>query len=215
MTPADLALLPEPCAGCAFWETGASGVVTARPASGRAQQRSLAQAVTRRWGCCGVVATEDDEALGYLTLAPAAIVPRLDVLVGGTSIDPDAAVLLRLRVFEPYRGRGVGRQLVQSAAGLLVRRDVRAMDAIGSHRAQPCLTPAGFLVRVGFTVVRPHPITPLLRMDLATTARWLPDLSAAWSRLTGLMPQPAPGPEPAHRQAAIACSAPTGVPALD
>jgi GNAT superfamily N-acetyltransferase len=107
-----------------------------------------------------------------------------------------------VRVEEPYRGHGLGRQLVQSAAGLMVRRDIRAIEAVGSYREGPsCIAPAAFLQRVGFSVIRQHPVTPRLRMDLQATARWLPDLGAAWNRLTGLMPQPAPGPEPAHRRA--------------
>jgi hypothetical protein len=58
------------------------------------------------------------------------------------------------------------------------------------------MLPPGGLEAVGFTVVRPHPITPRLRMDLQTTLRWKPDLGAAWNRLTGLVTQPA-SPEPA------------------
>jgi hypothetical protein len=49
--------------------------------------------------------------------------------------------------------------------------------------------------RVGFTIVRPHPITPRLRMDLHSSLRWA-DLGAAWQRLAGLVSAP-PAPEPA------------------
>ena len=45
-------------------------------------------------------------------------------------------------------------------------------------------------------------VTPRLRMDLQSTARWRPDLGAAWSRLTGLVTQPVAA-DPAtyaHRQ---------------
>ena len=44
-------------------------------------------------------------------------------------------------------------------------------------------------------MVRPHPITPRLRMDLQSSLRW-PDLGAAWHRLAGLVSSPA-APEPA------------------
>ena len=135
-------------------------------------------------------------------MAPAGMVPRLGALGTAYPINPDAAVLLSTRVEEPYRGRGLGRQPIQAAAGARSMRDIRAIDAVGSYRDGPsCISPVGFLQRVGFSVVRQHPVTPRLRMDLQSTARWLPDLGAAWNRLTGLMPQPAPGPEPAHRQA--------------
>jgi GNAT superfamily N-acetyltransferase len=202
MTAADLALLPEPCARCTFWEVSLHDLAAPDLHRDRAQvKREWADAVSRRWGYCGVIATEGNELLGYATMAPARMVPRLGALGAVHPINPDAAVLLTTRVEEPYRGRGLGRQLVQTAAGLMVRRDIRAIDAVGSYREGPsCIPPVGFLQRVGFSVVRQHPVTPRLRMDLQATARWIPDLGAAWSRLTGLMPQPAPGPEPAHRQ---------------
>lgn len=58
------------------------------------------------------------------------------------------------------------------------------------------MLPTGWLEAVGFVVVRDHPATPRLRMDLQSTVRWRPDLAAAWSRLTGLVSQTVP-PEPA------------------
>lgn len=203
MTDADLSLLPDPCVRCTFWEVSLHDLAAPDLHRDRAQvKREWAAAVTRRWGYCGVIATEGEELLGYATMAPARMVPRLAALDAVHPINPDAAMLLTTRVEEPYRGHGLGRQLVQAAAGLMIRRDIRAIDAVGSYRAGPsCISPVGFLERVGFAVVRQHPVTPRLRMDLQSTARWLPDLGAAWSRLTGLMPQPAPGPEPAHRQA--------------
>ena len=57
------------------------------------------------------------------------------------------------------------------------------------------MLPTGWLEAVGFAVVRPHPITPRLRMDLQSSLRW-PDLGAAWHRLAGLVGSPA-APEPA------------------
>lgn len=200
MTAADLGLLPDQCARCAFWEVSLQELAAPDRHRDRAEaKREWAAAVTARWGYCGVLAADGDEVHGYAMMAPARLVPRLSA-IDQTPLNPDAAVLLSMRVEESQRGRGLGRQLVQFAAGLMVRRDIRAIEAIGSYHSPSCIPPVGFLERVGFTVVRQHPVTPRLRMDLQTTARWLPDLGAAWSRLTGLMPQPAPGPEPAHRQ---------------
>ena len=76
-------------------------------------------------------------------MAPAGLVPRLSALAT-TPANPDAALLLSIRIEEPYRGRGLGRQLVQAAAGLMVRRDIRAIEAVGSYREGPsCIAPAG------------------------------------------------------------------------
>ncbi len=194
---ADIPNLPEPCARCAFWETSLSDL--AYPADHREGSRvklEWAEAVTSRWGYCGAIALNDGEPIGFLTMAPSGLVPR----VGGFSTSPmsaDAAVLMSVQVLDPWRGRGIGRQLVGSAASLLVRRDIRALEAIGTNRDGPsCMIPTTFLEAVGFQVVRQHPVTPRLRMDLQTTQRWIPDLGAAWNRLTELVVQPG-SPEPA------------------
>jgi GNAT superfamily N-acetyltransferase len=190
MTAADLADLPEPCAGCGFWESGLADLATSSEHRGAASKQEWAAAVTRHWGYCGIAAFNDSELIGYLTLAPAKHVPRLAAFAT-TPVSADAAVLMAVRVAEEHRGHGVGRQLVQSAAALVARRDIRALEAVGTYRPGPsCMLPAGWLQRVGFTVVRPHPVTPRLRMDLQTTQRWRPDLGAAWNRLTGLVTQP-------------------------
>lgn len=162
MTAADLALLPDPCARCTFWEVSLHDLAAPDLHRDRAEvKREWAEAVTRRWGYCGVIATDGDELLGYATMAPARMVPRLGALDAVQPMNPDAAVLLSTRVDESYRGRGLGRQLVQSAAGLMVRRDIRSIDALGSYREGPsCISPVGFLQRVGFSVVRQHPVTP-------------------------------------------------------
>ena len=132
-------------------------------------------------------------------------VPRLGAFAT-TPVGPDAAVVMSAHVCGRTRGKGIGRQLVQSAAGLVARRDIRALEAVGTYHDGPsCMLPVGWLEAVGFEVVRPHPITPRLRMDLQNAVRWRPGLGAAWNRLTGLVRQPQ-SPEPAtytHREAEL------------
>ncbi len=198
MTAADLSLLPEPCARCTFWEASLTDL--AAPVD-HLDRRSIktewAEAVTRHWGYCGVLAYQDDAVIGHLSLAPAMYVPRLGAFAT-TPVSADAAVIMSAQVVEEFRGRGIGRQLMQSAASLVARRDIRALEAIGTYTDGPsCMLPTGWLEAVGFQVVRPHPITPRLRMNLQTTVRWRPDLGAAWNRLTGLVAQPGGAPEPA------------------
>jgi GNAT superfamily N-acetyltransferase len=161
-----------------------------------------AEVVTRHWGYCGVIAFADDEPIGHLTLAPAMYVPRLGAFAT-TPVGADAAVVMSAHVAPELRGKGLGKQLVQSAAGLVARRDIRALEAVGTYHDGPsCMLPVGWLESVGFQVVRPHAITPRLRMDLQNTVRWRPGLGAAWNRLTDLVRQPQ-SPEPAtytHRE---------------
>lgn len=197
MTAADLASLPDPCGRCTFWETSLADLASPPDHRNRTGIKAeWAEAVTARWGHCGVIAVNDGETIGYLTMAPAMYVPRLGAFAT-TPVSHDAAVLMSVRVVDEFRGKGIGRQMVQSAAALAARRDIRALEAVGTYHQEPsCMLPAGWLEAVGFVVVRPHAVTPRLRMDLQATLRWKPDFGAAWNRLTGLVAQPAP-PEPA------------------
>jgi GNAT superfamily N-acetyltransferase len=196
MTAADLELLPDPCGGCAFWETSVADLAAPLDHPDRsARKAEWAQEVTDHWGYCGVLAVHDDEVLGFLTLSPARLVRRLPALPT-TPVGGDVAVLLSAQVTEAWRGKGIGRQLVSTAAGLVARRDIRALEAVGTRRDGPsCLMPVGWLETVGFGVVREHPVTPRLRLDLHATQRWT-GLGAAWNRLTGLV-APAAAPQPA------------------
>ena len=197
MTAADLPSLPPSCARCTFWEASLSDLAApADHVDRQVMKAEWAEIVTRHWGYCGVMAFVDDEPIGHLTLAPAMYVPRLGAFAT-TPVGPDAAVVMSAHVAAELRGKGIGKQLVQSAAGLVARRDIRALEAVGTYHDGPsCMLPIGWLEAVGFQVVRPHPITPRLRMDLQNAVRWRPGLGAAWNRLTGLVRQPQ-SPEPA------------------
>lgn len=193
MTAADLPNLPEPCGRCTFWESSLTDLASSDGQRDRGRVKAeWAEAVTERWGYCGVLAADNGTTIGHLTMAPAALVPRLGAFAT-TPVSQDAAVVMSVRVAEDFRGVGVGRQLVQAAAGLLVRRDIRALEAVGTYHDSPsCMLSTTWLESVGFAIVRPHPITPRLRMNLQSTLKWKEDLGAAWSKLTSLVAQPAP-----------------------
>ena len=197
MTAADLPSLPASCARCTFWEASLSDLAApADQVDRQAMKAEWAEIVTAHWGYCGVVAFAEDQPIGHLTLAPAMYVPRLGAFAT-TPVGPDAAVVMSAHVVPELRGKGIGKQLVQSAAGLVARRDIRALEAVGTYHDGPsCVLPVGWLEAVGFHLVRPHPITPRLRMDLQNGVRWRPGLGAAWHRLTDLVRQPQ-SPEPA------------------
>lgn len=133
MTPADIDDLPGMCATCTFWEAGLTDLaIPGNHRDGRVVKNEWAEAVTEHWGYCGVVASQENAIIGYLTLAPAMHVPRLAAFPT-TPISPDAAVVMSALVVEGHRGHGIGRQLMQSAAGLVARRDIRALEAVGTY----------------------------------------------------------------------------------
>jgi GNAT superfamily N-acetyltransferase len=144
LTAADLAALPEPCARCTFWEASLADLATSSDERGASTKQDWAEAVTRHWGYCGVAAYNDTELIGHLTLAPAMFVPRLGAFAT-TPVSPDAAVLMSVFVAEEHRRHGIGRHLVQSAAALVARRDIRALEAVGTHQDGPaCCRSAGW-----------------------------------------------------------------------
>ncbi|MGI8457845.1 MAG: GNAT family N-acetyltransferase [Propionibacteriaceae bacterium] len=161
---------------------------------------SWAEHTLTEWGHCGMLAEHEGEIVGYLTLVPAARVPRQGPFAT-TSFGTDAAVVLGAYVVADWTRQGIGRQLIQAAAADLVGRRIAALEAVGRPTNSVVDLggglPEGWLTAVGFRLVRAHPLAPRYRMSLSSTLRWRPDLSAAWHRIAGLVPQAAP-PEPAR-----------------
>ena len=117
LTAADLPKLPEPCARCTFWESSLTDLASSDGPRDRVRVKSeWAEAVTERWGYCGVQASDNGNVVGYLTMAPAVLVPRLGAFAT-TPVSQDAAVLMSVRVIEEYRGFGIGRQLTPFGSG--------------------------------------------------------------------------------------------------
>ena len=68
-------------------------------------------------------------------------VPRLGAFAT-TPVAADAAVVMSAHVAPEMRRKGIGKQLVQSAAGLVARRDIRALEAVGTYHDGPSCTAA-------------------------------------------------------------------------
>lgn len=154
------------------------------------------------WGFCGFALFHVEQAVGYVLLSSPLHVPRLGPQ-SGYGLNPDAAVIMSLRVLPAYIGQGFGRQLVQAAASRITHTPFRALEVCSTPGPGQCaVPPMGFLTAVGFQLIDPHPVHPRLRLDLARTIRWTPDLRPVLDRLLGWA-RPLP-PEPAnraHRQA--------------
>ncbi len=201
LTPDRLAALADldvPCGSCVHWELDPVRRARLCDAEERAaEKQAWLSTVLREWGSCGRVAVVDDVVVGYVAYAPAAFVPGA-AGCATAPVSPDAVLLTTAHVAAPYRGRGLGRMLVQGmAADLIERGDASAVEAFGDNRRlRSCLVPTEFLARVGFRTQRPHPVTPRMRMDLRSALTWRDEVEAAVERLVGaLRPRPAPLPD--------------------
>jgi GNAT superfamily N-acetyltransferase len=125
----------------------------------------------------------DGRFAGYITYAPAHLVPRA-LAFPTAPVSRDAIVLVTARIDPEYVGQGLGRVLVQSAAKDVLRRGSKALEAYGSADGRgQCLLPAEFLTAVGFRTARDHLAYPRLRLDLRTALRWRGEVEQAVERL--------------------------------
>jgi GNAT superfamily N-acetyltransferase len=199
-----LARLPANARGCVYWELDpASAARATRAGHGALEKEAWLSKTLLEWGTCGQLVWANGDVAGFAIYAPPAYVPR----AGGFPTSPtgsDAVTLMAVAVAPQYRGRGVGRTLIQGVARDLVRRaasgsadSVRAIEAFAIARARVrsgehvCVLPAGFLTALGFATVRSHPTYPRMRLDLRTTAGWRADVGQAWHRLRTTVAPPA------------------------
>jgi len=186
LTPQRVDDLPGPCDCCTYWET----VERLEPACGRACDRDAlrewVRTVRHGWGDCGRVAYEDGEALGFVKYAPGSYFPQARNMPVGVP-DADAVLLACIHVAPGSRRHGLGGVLLQAAMRDLAGRGERVLEAYAAaeHDASadsPMVT-ADFLLDHGFTVARPHPVYPLMRLELTTLAAWTDSLEAALAAL--------------------------------
>ncbi|MGI8702080.1 MAG: GNAT family N-acetyltransferase [Nocardioidaceae bacterium] len=192
--------LPSPCRTCTLWEL-------ASKASGPATKGEWVSSVLLDWGSCGRVLYVDDDVAGFATYAPSQYVEGAHSFVG-TSVSPDAVLLMTARILPAYLGGGLGRLLIQSVVkDLMGRRRVRGIEAFGDAQGHEnsCVVPAAFLTAVGFKTIQAHPRYPRLRLDLHGVLTWRDDVELAVERWLGairpsaLRPgsrQPEPGAGP-------------------
>lgn len=183
--------LPSTCPGCVL---GGGRIPGLERSACVATWAGKAEA---EWGFCGIGMFHVEHIVGYMLLASPLHVPRLGPQ-SGYGLNPDAAVIMSLRVLPEHARAGVGRQLVQAAAARLARTPFRALEVRATYGTATCAVPAvTFLEAVGFEVTDPHPRHPRLRLELSRTVRWSPDLRTSLGRLL-VWVQPLP-PEPAGR----------------
>lgn len=197
LSVADRAHLPVRCASCVYWETPGALPRECGSACDEQTAREWLRTVAAEWGECGRVAVEDGEFLGFIKYAPPRYMPQARHLPAGPPIE-DAALITCMHIAPAARRHGLGGVLLRAALRDLAGRGERSVQAYAlASRADYDTAPmvgVDFLLRHGFTVARPHPEVPLLRLDLKSLAMWSENLEAVLDSLRIPMRVPARAP---------------------
>lgn len=173
--------LPDPCSACALWEVSDVGALACGPANDCAALRDWVTTVRSEWGECGLIVYEDGDPLGFVKYAPPRFLPRAAAMPTGPP-DDDSVLIACLHVVPDVRDIGLGKVLLQAALRDLVSRKEKYVeayaDAEGTDRERTPLMSLEFLLRQGFRVARPHPLYPLMRLELRSLAMWTESLEA-------------------------------------
>ena len=193
--------LPTRCRTCVVWELDPVGARKAAECGDTALDKEFwVSATLLDWGSCGRVAYVDDVPAGFVTYAPAHLVPR-SVTFPTSPISADAVLLMTARVLPQFTGGGLARMMIQAAAKDLTRRGIRAIEAFAStdlattdpltdESSSACLLPQEMLLAVGFKTIRTHARYPRLRLDLKTAISWREDVEQALERILGTVRAP-------------------------
>ncbi|KAF0206889.1 MAG: hypothetical protein FD171_2127 [Actinobacteria bacterium] len=191
--------LPAGCSGCVFWESISVQPLRCGASCDPELAKEWVDEVSSEWGECGRVVVEDGEILGFIKYAPARLVPQARLMPAGAP-DPDAVLIACMHIAPEARQRGLGKVLLQAALRDLTTRGERTVQSYATtRRGEYALSPVvgvEFLLRMGFTVVRPHPELPLMQLDLRSLASWTENLEAVLEslRLPLRVPRGAPVP---------------------
>ena len=169
-----------------MWETGGNRSATCAPADARAELERWVGEVRSEWGDCGRVAYENGEPLGFVKYAPPRFFPQVTSMPSGVP-DDDSILIACLHVEADVRDAGLGKVLLQAALRDLVSRGERFVEAYGvcstDDRDRSPLMTVEFLLRQGFSVVRPHAVNPLMRLELKAMVSWTENVEAVLDAL--------------------------------
>jgi GNAT superfamily N-acetyltransferase len=178
--------LSDLCSSCAIWEGGPGALASCAPSDAREELARWVRDVRSEWGECGRIAYENGEPLGFVKYAPPRFFPQTSTMPAGAP-DPDAVLLACLHVESEVRDAGLGKVLIQAALRDLVSRGERIVEAYAAtdptDQGTTPLMGVDFLLKQGFTVVRPHPATPLMRLELKMLATWTESVEAVLEAL--------------------------------
>jgi len=183
---ADRQHLPSRCVDCVFWETAERLPRECGAACDAALAKGWVRTVADEWGECGRVAIEDGEFLGFIKYAPPRYVPQARHMPAGPPLE-DTVLLTCVHIAPEARRHGLGGVLLRAALRDVAARGERSVQAYAlatrtDYENAP-LVGVEFLLRHGFTVARPHPETPLLRLDLKSLVSWSENLESVLESL--------------------------------
>jgi len=199
LTPSDLEKLPSSCSGCAFWESAGERERRCGAVCDAELQRAWYRRVTDEWGECGRVAFEDDEVLGFVKYAPSGYFPQAATFSAAPE-DLTVPLIACLHIAPDARHHGLGSVMLRAALRDLVARGERRVEAFATAQRPAVLDDSpmlgmDFLLRNGFTVSRPDPHYPLLRLDLRSLVMWSENLESVLESLR--FPRRSPNRAPA------------------
>lgn len=178
---ADSALLPSRCTECVYWESDALLAPECGVACDGERAREWKRIVAAEWGECGRVAVQDGEFLGFIKYAPPRYLPQSRYMPSGPPRD-DAVLIACMHIAPEARRHGLGGVLLREALRDLAGRGERTVQVYALARRSDFesapMVGVEFLLRHGFTVARPHPEVPLLKLDLKSLVLWAENLEA-------------------------------------
>ncbi|MBN1192906.1 MAG: GNAT family N-acetyltransferase [Coriobacteriia bacterium] len=178
--------LPSRCAGCMYWQSVQILPMRCGALCDRQAADDWVSKVSAEWGECGRVAVEDGEFLGFIKYAPPRYLPQTRAMPAGPPLD-DAPLITCMHIAAEARRHGLGGVLLRDALRDLVGRGERTVQAYAlaqrvDYETAP-MVGVDFLLRNGFTVARPHPDVPLLRLDLKSLVSWTDNLDTVLESL--------------------------------
>lgn len=178
--------LPSRCTSCVYWESPERLPMECGSRCDADYAREWVRRVADEWGECGKVVAEDGEYLGFIKYAHPSYFPQAQQMPSGPPL-PDAPLITCLHIDPSARRHGLGSVLLREALRDLASRNEKTVQAYAlAHRMDLDIAPlvgVEFLLRSGFTVVKPHPEVPLLKLDLKSLVSWADNLEAVLDSL--------------------------------
>lgn len=183
----DFGNLPMGCPACVFWESAGERERRCGAVCDEDFQRTWYARVSEEWGECGRVAFDEEGVLGFIKYAPSGYFPQASTFAAAPP-DPSVPLIACMHISPHARHHGLGTVLLRACLRDLVLRGERKVEAFGSESSDVSLddTPmlgVPFLIRNGFIVSRPDPVTPLLKLDLRSLVVWQDNLESVLESL--------------------------------